>query len=257
MMDCGCDYDKLLVYTLGQGGEEDRGKVREHLASCAACTEESRLLSLLGEALRGLPEVAPSPEVGAALVREMEKRQYAAHRWAGLFKRPAAAMAAAGAIAVIVVTAWWRGGMFRPIVQREIAVREMGSTIAHRAAPHRGIDELFSIYCADSREVLDALQSCAKGRSIAAWNRLKEKVAEKEMVYRTQRLLHTAGMESGVRVGGDAEDLPGVELLEALGPLYRTLSRAPAEDLAEGGEGITAMVKRDEIRILLEGGNKE
>ena len=103
--------DDLAAYALGGLGEDEAGKLRQHLEGCEECRAELRWLQPAVDVLpRSVPQRRPPPRLRRRLMSTVRAESRAARRertsrsrrrdWSGLLWRPATAAAAGALLAV-------------------------------------------------------------------------------------------------------------------------------------------------------------
>ncbi len=105
MTDCKEIGEKLLDWVEGELSGSEQARVAAHLQECSSCKDEVRLLQAMTRSIAGLPELAAPKGIEARVMARLrgQGRAQAAPSWfAGLLSaRPA--MAAAGALAVVLL----------------------------------------------------------------------------------------------------------------------------------------------------------
>ncbi len=186
-MKCTLDYDKILAYRLGELSGREAEEVERHIASCPRCARE---LTATDGILRGfieLPRMEPDAArwVGLHGAIERERRPAVIRLLSTLaysLKRP---VVAAAALLVICALGGYLFTRRESVPARtEVAIEEMGSTIAHTRPGDRGFSDALDSYLDDSLALVAVASRCAASADAGCWRELTLKIAESDMLYR-------------------------------------------------------------------------
>lgn len=237
-MNCPIDSDTIIACCLGELDDLRAGEVRRHAGSCERCGRELRAFASLCGALDALPRVEPDGRLWGAILARVERTRPL------LPWRPAVA-AAAAAIAVALGYVFTREA---PRPPAGVAVEEMGSRFAHRRIDGGDLSASLRTYLGDARAFIDEALACGGDRD--RWRALKERAAERDMVYRALWLRERLIAGEGRRGGGE-EDFA---LVDDLLRILRLVSDRPAEALAADREAIGREIEDMDLPRRLERG---
>jgi hypothetical protein len=253
-MKCALDYDKILAYCLGELSGIEAEEVKRHIASCPRCQRELKAADDISMGFTELPRMAPDAARWVELRGAIEREQRPGvirllSALAHSFRKPVVAGAA------LLLTFAVGGYLFmrrEPVTaHREIAVEEMGSTIAHMHPGNRGFGEALDSYLDDSRALVAGASRCAASEDAGCWRDLSTKIVESDMLYRGIWLSERLSRPSGASLTENAKARSLIE--DSLG-VFRAINEQSPERLIDTGSALGKEITRmDLLNRLTEG----
>lgn len=246
-MKCALDYDKILAYRLGELAGREAEEVEHHIASCPRCAQELAATDGLLEGLAKLPVMEPGAERWTELRGAIEREwQPGMIRLLSALARGLRRPVVAAAVLLLVCALGGYVFMRRESAptRTEIAVEEMGSTIARTRPAERGFDDALDSYLDDSRLLVAGVLRCTASGDAGCWRGLTARIAENEMLYRgiwlSERLSRPSDQprREGVRMRALVDDSLG---------LFRAISEQSPERLAGAGDSFAKEIDRMDL----------
>lgn len=253
-MKCTLDYDKILAYRLGElAGPEAEG-VERHIASCPLCARALKATDGIFKGIAELPRIEPDKAgwMGLRSAIEHERRPGVIRLLSAFAYNPGRpALATVALLLLCAMGAYLFIRRESAPAHREIAVEEMGSTIARAHPGDRRLGDALDSYLDDSRALVAGASRCAASEDVGCWRELTMKITERDMLYRGIWLSERLSRSSKA---SRAENVKARALIDDSLGIFRAISKQSPERITSTGSAMGKEITRmDLLNRLTEG----